>query len=145
MQQVQQQFTFMKKLITSSSEETKQFAANLAKKFNRGILALSGELGSGKTTFVQGFAKGLGIKEKIISPTFIIIRQYPLPAGRQELYHIDLYRVENFQGLGLKEILENPNNIVLIEWAEKIKDLPKNTKKITIEKLDSDKRLITIE
>lgn len=145
MQQVQQQFTFMKKLITSSSEETKQFAANLAKKFNRGILALSGELGSGKTTFVQGFAKGLGIKEKIISPTFIIIRQYPLPAGRQELYHIDLYRVENFQGLGLKEILENPNNIVLIEWAEKLNYLPKNTKKITIEKLDSDKRLITIE
>lgn len=130
----------MKKLITSSSEETKQFAANLAKKFNGGILALSGELGAGKTTFVQGFAKGLGIKEKIISPTFIIIRQYPT-----NFYHIDLYRVENFQELGLKEILENPNNIVLIEWAEKIKDLPKNTKKITIEKLEGDKRLITIE
>lgn len=137
MQQVQQQFTFMKKLITSSSEETKQFAANLAKKFNRGILALSGELGSGKTTFAQGFARGLGIKEKIISPTFIIIRQYPT-----NFYHIDLYRVENFQELGLEEILANPNNIVLIEWAEKIKDLPKNTKKITIEKLEGDKRLI---
>lgn len=130
----------MKKFITNSSEETKKLAGDLAKKLNRGIVALYGDLGSGKTTFVQGFAKRLGIKEKIISPTFIIIRQYPT-----NFYHIDLYRVENFQGLGLEEILANPNNIVLIEWAEKIKDLPKNTIRITIKKLENDKRLITIE
>ncbi len=130
----------MKKFITNSPEETKRLAGNLAKNLNRGIVALYGDLGSGKTTFVQGFAKGLGIKEKIISPTFIIIRQYPT-----NFYHIDLYRVENFQGLGLKEILENPNNIVLIEWAEKLSNLPKNTKKIIIKKLEGDKRIITID
>lgn len=133
----------MKKFITSSNKETKQLAATLAVRQTHRkplILALIGELGAGKTTFVQGFAKGLGVKDKIISPTFIIIRQYPT-----NFYHIDLYRVNSFQELGLKEILENPDNIILIEWAEKIKDLPKNTIKITIEKLDGDKRLITID
>lgn len=139
----------MKKLITNCAKETKQLAAYLAKKFKSGTVALTGELGSGKTTFAQGFALGLGIKEKIISPTFVLIRQYPiskknLPAGRQVFYHVDLYRVNSFQELGLKEILENQNNIVVIEWAEKIKNLPKKTKKITIEKLEGDKRLITI-
>lgn len=137
---MQQQFTFMKKIITSSSEETKQLASGLAKKFTGGIIALIGELGAGKTVFAQGFAKGLDIKEKIISPTFIIIRQYPT-----NFYHIDLYRVENFQELGFEEILANPNKIVLIEWAEKLKNLPKNSIKITIEKLEGNKRLITIE
>lgn len=128
---------------TNSEKETKALAKKLARKRHGNIIALTGELGAGKTVFAQGFAKGLGVTEKIISPTFILIRQYPI--SKKTLYHVDLYRVENFQGLGLKEIFENPNNIVLIEWAEKIKDLPKNTKKITIEKLEGDKRLITIE
>lgn len=139
MQQAQQQFTFMKKFETKSAAETKLLASKFAAKHSGSIIALTGELGSGKTTFVQGFAKGLGIKEKITSPTFVIIRQYP-----NNFYHVDLYRIDNFQELGLEEILANPNNIVLIEWAEKIKDLPKNTIKIIIEKLGGDKRLIAI-
>lgn len=142
MQQELPQFTFMKSLITSSSEETKQLAADLAvRQAHRKplVLALIGELGSGKTTFVQGFAKGLGIKDSIISPTFVIIRQH------KNIYHVDLYRLEGFKELGLEEILANPNNIVLIEWAEKLKNLPKNTIRITIKKLKNDKRLITIE
>lgn len=129
----------MKKFETKSAEETKLLASKFATKHSGNIIALIGELGSGKTTFVQGFAKGLGIKEKIISPTFVLIKQY------STLYHVDLYRVENFQDLGFEEILANPNNIVLIEWAEKFKNLPKNTIRITIEKLAGDKRLITIE
>lgn len=139
MQQAQQQFTFMKKFVTKTAEETKLLASKLARKHRGNIIALMGELGSGKTTFVRGFAKGLGVKEKIISPSFVLIKQY------STLYHVDLYRVENFQELGLEEILANPNNIVLIEWAEKLKNLPKSTIRITIKKLEDDKRLITIE
>lgn len=118
----------------------------MAANFKSGVIALEGELGAGKTTFVQGFAKGLGIKEKIISPTFVLIRQHKiLPAGRQVLYHIDLYRIENLNGLGLEEILKDPENIALIEWAEKIKDLlPKDTVKISFKISDVNIRKISI-
>ncbi len=129
----------MKKFITNSPQETKKLAGNLARKLKGGIIALSGDLGTGKTTFVQGFAKGLGIKDKIISPTFVLIRQY------KNLYHIDLYRINTFDHLGLEEILSDKNNIVLIEWAEKLRYLPQKTKKISIEKLEDNKRLITID
>ena len=117
----------MKQFITTSAEETKHLAKTLAKKFKRGTIALTGELGAGKTTFIQGFAKGLGIKEKIISPTFVLIRQH------KNLYHVDLYRLNDFKDLGLEEILSDKNNIVLIEWAEKLKKLPKGTVKISIQ------------
>ena len=129
----------MKKIITNSSEETKKLAENLAKQITRGVIALSGDLGSGKTTFVQGFAKGLGIKDKIISPTFVLIKQY------KNLYHVDLYRINTFDHLGLEEILSNRNNIVLIEWAEKLKKLPDGSIKINITKCSDQKRTITIE
>jgi len=143
----------VKTYISKSPEETKKFAMDLANKFPKGVIALSGELGSGKTTFVQGFAEGLGIKEKIISPTFVLIRQHPipktkknLPAGRQALFHIDLYRLESVdvEILGIDEIIRNPNNIVLIEWAEKIKHLlPKNTYWILLEVVEDNTRTIT--
>lgn len=124
---------------TKSSDETKEFAKNLAKEFSEGgIIALSGELGAGKTTFAQGFAHGLGIEANIISPTFLIIRQYPVPGKKQMFYHIDLYRMENIDltESGLKEIIDEPSNIVLIEWAEKIADqLPKKSKKINLRKI----------
>jgi len=117
---------------TDSSKETQKIAAGLAKKFLRAktkrknalVFALMGELGSGKTTFVQGFLRGLGIKKKITSPTFVIAKNY------KQAYHIDCYRIkkaDELLKLGLREVLENPQNIVLIEWAEKIKKiLPKN-------------------
>ena len=143
----------MGQFISSSEKETKQIAGRLARQITRGVIALSGELGAGKTTFVQGFAKGLGIKEKIISPTFVLIRQHPipktkknLPAGRQALFHIDLYRLESVdvEILGIDEIIRNPNNIVLIEWAEKIKHLlPKNTYWILLEVVEDNTRTIT--
>ncbi len=128
----------MKKFITNSSEETKKLAENLAKQITQGVIALSGDLGAGKTTFVQGFAKGLGIKDSIISPTFVLIRQY------KNLYHVDLYRINTFDHLGLEEILSNPNNIVLIEWAEKLKKLPKGTIKISIQIQGPNTRIIKI-
>lgn len=137
----------MPKYISKSAEETKQIAAKLAKKNKGRIFALSGELGAGKTIFVQGFAQGLGITEKIISPTFVLVRQHPIPNTKKVLYHIDLYRLEDIKDinqLGLSEIWSDPNNYVLIEWAERIKDfLPKETVKINIEKEDQN-RIITV-
>lgn len=135
----------MKKYITNSEIETKTLAGKLAQKFTTGVIALTGELGAGKTTFVQGFAKGLGIKDSIISPTFVLIRQHEIPDSKKMLYHIDLYRLENFSNLGLPEILSNLENIVLIEWAEKIKTLlPTKTIYISFESLADNKRKITI-
>lgn len=92
------------------------------------VLALVGELGSGKTTFVQGFAKGLGVKGKIPSPTFILIRRYKLKTKHYKLlYHIDCYRLDNpvkeLPGLGFKKIIANPRAIVMVEWADRVKSL----------------------
>jgi len=117
---------------TKSAEETQLLALKLSQKYQNGaILALIGNLGSGKTTFTQGFGKGLGIKDKILSPTFILMRQYSLPENlKAKLFHLDLYRLEDIKeigSLGLDEIFSNPRNIVLIEWAEKLGSfLPKN-------------------
>lgn len=137
----------MPTLISNSEKDTKEIAADLAKKITSGIIALSGDLGTGKTIFAQGFAKGLGIKEKIISPTFVLIRQHKIPTKDNILYHIDLYRLEDnihVKELGLDEILSNHKNIVLIEWAEKLRELPKETIKITIKKQSVNKREISI-
>lgn len=119
-------------------------------KDNAVILALYGELGSGKTTFTQGFAKGLGLPQRLVSPTFIIVREYPLNTKNwQRFYHVDLYRVETGfdpETLGLAEIFADPANIVVIEWAERLgKTLPKSRSEIHFEQLDSYQRRITIE
>ena len=140
----------MKTIKSKSVKETKEFAKKLAAKFiNGGIIALSGDLGSGKTTFAQGFAQGLKIEDKIISPTFVLQRIHKVPNSNLVLHHIDLYRLENkedFKHLGLEELFNNPENIILIEWAEKIeKILPENTVKIKIEKIGENNRLIILE
>ncbi len=107
------------------------------------ILALAGELGSGKTTFVQGFARGLGIKERVLSPTFVIMRRY------QNFFHIDCYRIQKPKeliDLGLKIIMANPKNIIAIEWAERVeKILPKQTIWIRFDFINKNKRKIVIE
>lgn len=90
-------------------------------------MCLYGELGSGKTTFVQGFAKGIGLlRTRLLSPTFIIVRRYELLPKPFCLYHVDLYRIEDSQSihdLGLLETFVNPSAIVAIEWAEKLGSL----------------------
>lgn len=136
-------------IITKSAEETKSLGKKLAidlSKNQRGIvIGLIGELGAGKTTFAQGFAEGLGIKNRIISPTFILMRKYG------DFYHVDLYRLEKdveneVRNLGLFDIWEKPENIILIEWAEKIENiLPKGSIKIEFELLDEFERKIRIE
>ncbi|EKD85975.1 MAG: hypothetical protein ACD_37C00549G0004, partial [uncultured bacterium] len=101
----------------------------------------------GKTTFVQGLAKALGIRQRIISPTFVIIRPHKLKTNKT-FYHIDLYRLGKADpnNLGLKEIFLEKDAIVAIEWAEKIeKLLPKDTLKIKFKTLSENEREVTIE
>ena len=113
---------------TYSAGETQKLGESLGKKLAPPqIIAFESDLGGGKTTFIQGLAKGLGIKTKIISPTFVLEKIYPIPKKKFSLYHYDVYRLDP-DPLLIGEILENADtNIVAIEWAEKIKKyLPKD-------------------
>lgn len=114
--------------ISGSAEETERMGYELARVILEGgigsnVLALSGELGSGKTTFVQGLARGLGIGGKIISPTFILVKSYKLGEGKtlRMLHHVDLYRLagEDIESLGLSELWGDSSALVVIEWADK--------------------------
>ncbi|MCK4473942.1 tRNA (adenosine(37)-N6)-threonylcarbamoyltransferase complex ATPase subunit type 1 TsaE [Candidatus Parcubacteria bacterium] len=138
-----------KEYLTISPLQTKKIGEILAKEILKTkplktgfVIGLKGNLGGGKTTFLQGFAKGLGIKEKITSPTFVIMKNY------KNFYHIDCYRIykpKEILDLGFKKIISNPKNIVAIEWAERIKKiLPKNTIWLTFEFIDKNKRKIMI-
>jgi len=137
--------------ITNSFEETQKLGKEFAKTLKGGeLIALYGNLGGGKTTFVQGLALGLGIKRRIISPTFIIIRSYRVLINKKikNFFHLDLYRIEtrsDIRGLGIDEIIGNSNNIIVVEWAEKMKDfLPKKRIDIYFEYLDENKRKIKL-
>lgn len=109
------------------------------------VIGLEGELGSGKTTFIQGMAKGFGLKEPMTSPTFVIMRRYQIKKGNN-FFHIDCYRISqprDLLDLDFKEILSQPHNIVVIEWAEKVKKiLPVNALWIRFEHLGRNKRRI---
>ena len=138
-------------IITNSFEETQKLGFDLAKEVEDvSVLALYGDLGSGKTTFIQGLAKGLGINKKIISPTFIIMRSYKVPVifKKNHFYHIDLYRVnseDDVRELGLVELINDPGNLLAIEWPEKIlKLLPEKRFDLHFEYMDENKRKITI-
>jgi len=135
-------------VITKNSQETQKLGQKIGAKLKpKKILALYGDLGAGKTTFLQGLAKGLGIKKRIVSPTFVFLKEYPLEKGI--FYHLDLYRLEKSQdalGLGLKEILNDPQGIVVIEWAEKIKNfLPLERRDIYFHYLNENERKIIIK
>lgn len=112
--------------------------ATCVKKSSAQVLALSGDLGAGKTAFTKELAVLLGIKEDITSPTFVIMKSYPIPTHPffKTLVHIDAYRIEDIDEmrvLGLKEILSDESNLVCIEWPEKIRTLiPEDALSITI-------------
>ncbi len=146
----------MKSQITNSFSATQEIGQNFAREIlaagalkNAMVLALHGDLGAGKTTFLQGFAKGLGIEEVINSPTFVIMKKFEiLNSNFKFFYHLDLYRLENkkdIEFLDLTEIISNPDHIVAIEWPEKIADLlPKNSISINFKHLEENKRELTI-
>jgi len=113
----------LKKVITSSEEQTKKLGDKLARKLRPGsFVGLSGPLGSGKTTLIKGICKGLGVKELVRSPYFVIMTQYP---GKFKVYHFDLFRLESadeLSSVGYEEYFYG-DGICLVEWAEKAKKL----------------------
>lgn len=131
-------------IITTSATDTRKFGEKLSQKFLPGtVVCLRGDLGAGKTTLIQGIARGLGIKNRINSPTFIIVRHY------DNFWHLDLYRLtclEEALVVGIEEILNEKSGIILIEWPEKIeKILPKKRWEISLETISENKRRIKYE
>ena len=120
-------------ILCRSVEETKRFAFDLAMKIEKGtVISLNGNLGAGKTTFVQGFAEGMGIKQHVGSPTFKLVSEYI--GNKMNLYHVDCYRlngVDDFLNIGGETLLFPENGVSLFEWASIIKEvLPENVIKI---------------
>lgn len=135
-------------LITCNADETFALGVKVGKKLQAGdILALSGELGSGKTCFTGGVGRGLGVSEnyQITSPTFTLINEYP---ARHKLYHFDVYRLSDdsdLDDLGYEEFISG-KGVVIIEWAEKIASfIPEKAFFINFEYVDENKRKITIK
>jgi len=153
-------------VITQSAEETKKLGEILgqellfSQQFRKKsiVIGLEGELGSGKTVFIQGLVRGLGIKNRITSPTFVIMRKYrlqnskwpnhlrPTKIQNSFFYHIDCYRLHRAKellDLGFKELLLQPENIIAIEWAERVRRiLPKNSLWIKFKHLKLNRRKI---
>ncbi len=151
----------MKKTI-KNLEEMEVFARGVAEGILNGgvlekatIIALYGDLGSGKTTFTKSFISAFGVKQTVTSPTFVIEKVYKLGGrasklgGFKHIIHIDAYRLssgEEMKELGWEEISNDPKNIILIEWPEKIGDiLPKNVNKINFKFIDENKREVHFE
>ena len=134
------------KVNTKTTEEMIALGEKIASKLNGGdIILLQGELGAGKTTMSKGIAKGLGITDEIVSPTFTLMNVYE----NGKLVHIDTYRLENAGGLleiGVEDYLGQADTITIVEWPEKIKELLNNKKtiEISIVKQDDNSREITI-
>jgi|AntRauTorcE11897_2_1112592.scaffolds.fasta_scaffold09947_4 tRNA threonylcarbamoyladenosine biosynthesis protein TsaE len=140
----------MKKFNVKTEKETRDIAKVFAKDVDFGaVVALIGDLGAGKTVFAKAFAKALGVKDEVISPTFNIIKTYNIKDNKKNdrvFCHVDAYRLKSYEELleiGIEEYLNDDNTIVLIEWADKVKEiLPKNTKEIRIEHKENNKRII---
>lgn len=121
----------MKKIISKNFEETRELGKKSARNFQGGeIICLAGDLGSGKTTFTQGILEELGAQKPYTSPTFLIMKEYNLKTSNQKskikkIYHIDTYRVveKDILDLGWKEMIGNPENVIIIEWPERIKNI----------------------
>lgn len=155
---------------TKNSKQTQKLGETLARELKGGeILALTGELGSGKTTFAQGVLKGLGAKGPHTSPTFVVLKHYKIkklhkssafplrqascrnsskPSFLQNVYHLDCYRVrpKDILELGWEEIIADKKNVIIVEWAERIKSIiPKYAIWLEFEHLKGDERKIIIK
>ena len=131
---------------TTSVDDTRALAAEIASLSAPGdLVVLAGDLGTGKTAFAQGFARGLGVEEPVTSPAFILVRTYE---GRLPLVHLDVYRLETMQemvDLGIAELLDD-GGVALIEWGDAVTPaLPADFLEVRLEAADGpDDRLLTI-
>lgn len=134
----------MATFISHGVNDTLRFAEAYSKELKKGdVVLLGGEMGAGKTVFCKGVAKGLGIEEEVLSPTYAYMNDY---SGK--LYHFDCYRLscgEQAEALGLCDYFY-ADGICLVEWAENISSvLPEKVKRVTIQKISGEERLITYE
>ncbi len=137
-------------IITKNHQETQKIGKKLGqtalKRKEMFFLALEGNLGSGKTTFLQGFAKGLKVEDDITSPTFVIFKKYK-GEEKKNFYHFDAYRIKSsdLEVLGFKEILKNKNSVIAVEWSENIKEaLPKKMVTVKLFVVDENKRRLIV-
>ncbi|HAI73926.1 MAG TPA: tRNA (adenosine(37)-N6)-threonylcarbamoyltransferase complex ATPase subunit type 1 TsaE [Candidatus Moranbacteria bacterium] len=139
--------------ITEKFEETRKMGKILAKELRGGeVICLSGELGAGKTSFAQGLLEGLGAEKPYTSPSFVVMKEYKItksnsPAGEQNIYHIDAYRIneKDLLNLGWEEIISDPKNIAIVEWANRVeKIIPARAVWIKFEWLGENRRRIIL-
>lgn len=139
-------------MITNNAVETQAVAADLALRLHGGeVIALIGDLGAGKTTFVQGLATALGVTARVKSPTFSVMNEYQVPDSRspglvKRIIHVDLYRLQNDTELSALSLADErrPDTILLIEWPNAVSvDLTPDIT-VTINHLGEDAREITI-
>lgn len=132
------------KFTSRSEDDTRELAENIeSEKFPGMVICLIGELGSGKTAFVKGFAASLGIKEDITSPTFNIVKEYE--EGEMPLNHMDVYRLEEADDtIGFNDYFKS-NAVTIIEWADMIEDkLPDERLEIKFKVIDEDTRILVL-
>ena len=136
-------------MISRSPSETESLGERWGREAARGfVIALSGDLGAGKTQLVKGLARGLGVTSRVHSPTFALVNEYT--GGRLRLFHLDLYRLETtgqILGAGLEEYLQ-PDGVAVIEWAERLPTdewRMTNVRRVNIEVLGETERRITYE
>lgn len=130
------------KFTSRDDNDTLELAQNIeSEKFPNMVICLNGELGTGKTLFVKGFAQALGISETITSPTFNIVKEYEL--GELPLYHMDVYRVdEKKDSIGISDYF-NKGGVTIIEWADMIADeLPEERLEINFKFIDENTRVL---
>ncbi len=130
-------------------ENLPEFAREFLDNLDGNCIALAGNLGAGKTRFVQEMAKNLDIKERVISPTFVIMKEYKIKSEKRfkKLVHIDAYRLQSEDDLkifNIKELLNNPENLIFIEWPERLgQDTLKSCKKLSIKNISENCREFT--
>jgi tRNA threonylcarbamoyladenosine biosynthesis protein TsaE len=138
--------TATRTVVSRSPAETQAIGEGLGARLSPGaVVACTGELGAGKTCFLQGLARGLGVTTDVTSPTFVLVNQY---RGRVPVYHLDAYRTDSLTelvDLGLEEMLDGAG-VTVIEWADKLLPLlPARTIRVRLSGLGDEPREITIE
>lgn len=132
------------KYTSRSVDDTLEIAQNIeSEKFPGMVICLNGDLGSGKTVFVKGFAMALGIEENITSPTFNIVKEYL--NGEAPLYHMDVYRIDDNSEFGVEDYF-NKDGICILEWSELIEDrLPSERLEINFKVVDENTRILVFK